>query len=239
MDPLSIATPALCVDASRLDANLARVADYARRHGLVWRPHVKTHKSPWVAARQVAAGAVGVSCATVREAEVMRAVTDDLLLAYPPVGPDRLRRTAALATTSRLGVMLDGVEAAEALSAAVRAAGTTARVLVEVDAGMRRTGAADVSAAIELAVRAAELPALTFDGFGFYPGHLRTMGPEIDGAVADLARLVAELREAAQRAGLAVATISCGAPPPSHVPPGVWPDPPDTWVFSASTPASR
>lgn len=213
MDPLSIATPALCVDASRLDANLARVADYARRHGLVWRPHVKTHKSPWVAARQVAAGAVGVSCATVREAEVMRAVTDDLLLAYPPVGPDRLRRTAALATTSRLGVMLDGVEAAEALSAAVRAAGTTARVLVEVDAGMRRTGAADVSAAIELAVRAAELPALTFDGFGFYPGHLRTMGPEIDGAIADLARLVAELREAAQRAGLAVATISCGSTP--------------------------
>lgn len=213
MDPLSIATPALVVDAARLDANLARVAGYAREHSLAWRPHVKTHKSPWVAARQVAAGAVGLSCATLREAEVMREVTDDLLLAYPPVGPDRLGRTAALAATSRLGVMLDGIEVAEALSRALVAQGGTARVLVEVDAGMHRTGAADVVAAVELATRVAGLAALTFDGFGFYPGHLRTMGPEADGAITGLSRLVVALREGARRAGLELATLSCGSTP--------------------------
>lgn len=213
MPTLEIATPALLVDAGKVERNIARVAGYAREHGLAWRPHVKTHKSPWIAARQLAGGAIGLSCATPREMEAMREVTDDLLLAYPPIGPKRLACLGALAGAARLGVMLDAVEAAEALSDVLVGTGTRARVLVEVDAGMRRTGVASVADAVALAVRVASLSGLHFDGFGFYPGHLRTMGPEVDASIAGFSALVAELREEAGGAGLEVATISCGSTP--------------------------
>lgn len=209
----ALPTPSLCLDVARVEANLARVADYAARHGLAWRPHVKTHKSSWVAARQVAHGAVGLSCATPREAEVMQAVTADLLFAYPPIGDDRLARIAGLAADTRLGVMLDSAEAAAQLSAALVARGASARVLVEADAGMHRTGVARVEELIALAARVASLPGLTFDGFGFYPGHLRTAGPEVDGSLAEMSALVMALRTASGAAGLDVRTISCGSTP--------------------------
>lgn len=206
-------TPSLLVNVARVEANLARVATYALEHHLAWRPHVKTHKSVWAGARQIAHGAVGLTCATPREAEVMRAVTDDILIGYPPVGAERLARTVALAERSRLGVMLDSREAAEGLSHALVANGATARVLVEVDAGMHRTGVVGVGAAVELAQVITALPGLTFDGFGFYPGHLRSAGPEVDASLAEMSALVAHLRAASEAAGLEVGTISCGSTP--------------------------
>lgn len=174
---------------------------------------MKTHKSVWAGARQVAHGAVGLTCATPREAEVMHEVTDDLLLAYPPIGADRVARTTALAQQSRLGVMLDSRRAAEALSHAMRAHGSAARILVEVDAGMRRLGVPTVAEAVALAEEIARLPGLAFDGFGFYPGHLRSAGPEVDASLAGMSALVDDLRSASAAAGLDVRTISCGSTP--------------------------
>jgi D-serine deaminase-like pyridoxal phosphate-dependent protein len=81
-----IQTPAPLVDVDRMHANLRRAAEYCARHGLAWRPHAKTHKSPALAAEQLRAGAVGLTVATPREAEVMAGTVDDLLLAYPPIG---------------------------------------------------------------------------------------------------------------------------------------------------------
>jgi D-serine deaminase-like pyridoxal phosphate-dependent protein len=212
-DLSSLATPALVIDLAQVDRNCARVAAYAAEHGLTWRPHVKTHKSAQVAARQLAAGARGLSCATPREAEVMATVCDDLLLAYPPVGSDRLRRTVALAARVRLSVMLDSRASASALSAALAAAGASARVVIEVDAGMRRTGVVGVEPAVELARAVAALPGLTFDGFGFYPGQLRSAGPEVDAELVRLSAMVAALRAGAEAAGLVVHTISAGSTP--------------------------
>ncbi len=210
---LTLSTPSLLVDVARVEANLARVAAYAAAHGLAWRPHVKTHKSAWVGARQIAHGAVGLTCATSREAEVMREVTDDLLIAYPPIGADRLARTAALAAHARLGVMLDSREAAEGYSHALAARRATARVLVEVDVGMQRTGVVRVNAAVALAQAVAALPGLTFDGFGFYPGHLRSAGPEVDASIAAMSALIDALRRGSAAVGLEVRTISCGSTP--------------------------
>ncbi|OJH34929.1 hypothetical protein [Cystobacter ferrugineus] len=79
-----IETPAALVDEERLERNLAKDSAYMREHGLRWRPHTKTHKVPELAARQLQAGAVGVTVATPREAEVMGAVAADVLLAYSP-----------------------------------------------------------------------------------------------------------------------------------------------------------
>ncbi|HQW67371.1 MAG TPA: alanine racemase [Gemmatimonadales bacterium] len=208
-----VATPAVVIDLAQVDRNWARVAAYAAEHGLTWRPHVKTHKSAQVAARQLAAGARGLSCATPREAEVMATVCDDLLLAYPPVGTDRLRRTSALAERVRLGVMLDSLESASGLSEAVGRVGASVRVLVEMDAGMQRTGVTGVDAAIALARDVDALPGIAFDGFGFYPGHLRSAGPEADAELVRLSTMVSELRAGAESAGLVVQTISAGTTP--------------------------
>src|SRR6185437_7353252 len=91
-----ISTPAPVVDLDRLDRNLDRMASYASAHGLALRPHIKTHKAPAVGRRQVERGAIGLTCATPRELEVMSEVTNDLLLAYPPVGAAKLERVMAL-----------------------------------------------------------------------------------------------------------------------------------------------
>ncbi|HET9132661.1 MAG TPA: alanine racemase [Gemmatimonadales bacterium] len=206
-------TPALEIDLAQVDRNCTAVARYAAAHGLAWRPHVKTHKSSRIATRQLAAGASGLTCATLREAEVMATVCDDLLLAYPPVDDDRARRAADLATQVRLGVMLDSLASAERLSVALVAVGATARVLVEVDAGMRRTGVAGEAEAVALARAVTALPGLAFDGFGFYPGHVRTAGSEVDAELARLSAFVLALRAAADAAGLEVRTISCGSTP--------------------------
>src|SRR5688500_19321066 len=78
-------TPTPVVDLARMQRNLDRMAAYASSHSLALRPHIKTHKTPWLAAEQLRRGAIGVTCATPREAEVMSEVADDVLLAYPAV----------------------------------------------------------------------------------------------------------------------------------------------------------
>src|SRR4051812_23021931 len=97
--PLKIAeleTPVPVVDLDRLARNLDRAASYATTHGLGLRPHIKTHKSPRIASEQLRRGAVGLTCATPFEAEVMSEVCDDILVAYPPVGARRAARLANL-----------------------------------------------------------------------------------------------------------------------------------------------
>src|SRR5574339_1006523 len=89
-------TPCALVDLDRLSHNLDRMAAYCVLHGLALRPHVKTHKSPRIAAEQMRLGAVGLTCATPRELEVMSETSSDLLLAYPLVGAAKLRRVLSL-----------------------------------------------------------------------------------------------------------------------------------------------
>ncbi|MHB0949013.1 MAG: alanine racemase, partial [Gemmatimonadaceae bacterium] len=126
----ALPTPALVVDLDRLERNLRRAADYARQHDLALRPHVKTHKTPWIAAEQSRLGAAGLTCATPREAELMSEVVGDLLVAYPPVGDARARRVAALPGDARVTVALDSAEAVEAIARAAAVAGREVGVYV-------------------------------------------------------------------------------------------------------------
>jgi D-serine deaminase-like pyridoxal phosphate-dependent protein len=143
----------------------------------------------------------------------MREVADDLPIAYPPIGMERLTRIAPLAEPSRVGVVLDSADAARGLAEVLATHGATARILGEVDAGMRRTGVDGVDAALALAIVVDSRPSLTFDGFGFYPGHLRDAGPEAVRGVEALSVLVAALLAGAANTGLAAQTVSCGSTP--------------------------
>src|SRR5688572_23031992 len=144
-----VPTPAAVIDLDRMSANLDRMARYTTESGLALRPHTKTHKTPELAREQLRRGAVGVTVATVREAEVMSAVADDVLLAHPPVGPQKAGRFVSLPEHVTLTVALDSKEAMTVLARAAAEQQRTVRVLVELDAGMHRVGIADPAARSE------------------------------------------------------------------------------------------
>jgi D-serine deaminase-like pyridoxal phosphate-dependent protein len=208
-------TPSAVIDLHRVHENLDRIAGYCTEHGLAWRPHVKTHKTPQIAVAQMQAGACGLTVATLREAEVMTAVAKDLLLAYPPVGAQKRRRlTELLRTGVRLTVGLDSRESLEIFSAATRAAGAAeATALVELDVGMRRTGVGDPGAAVELARRIEEDSFVEYGGVMFYPGHLRRLGSDPEEEMDRLSKTVAGFLEALEEAGLPPRIVSGGSTP--------------------------
>lgn len=233
-------TPAAVVDLDRLDRNLERVARYAADHRIALRPHVKTHKSPRLAAEQLRRGAAGVTCATPREAEVMSQVADDILVAYPPVGAARARRLLALPAHVRLTVALDSADAIDALADAARGSGRTVGVCVEIDLGMHRVGVGTPEETLALARRVAGRAPLAYAGIAFYPGHIRQPAAEQDGAIRGLTGALHEHLEMLERGGLAPRVVSGGSTPTlwrTHEISGVTEMRPGTYVFNDRTTA--
>ena len=231
----TIETPIPVIDLDRIEANLDRMAVYASAHGLALRPHVKTHKSPRVAALQMERGAAGLTCATPRELEVMSGVANSLLLAYPPVGAARLRRFLALPDSVELRVSLDSVAAIDALAVGARAASREVRVLVEADLGMHRVGVGSPDQVVELASRIAKTGNLHFEGVAFYPGHIRSAAADQDPALQALGASLTEILRALELAGLPAETVSGGSTPTawrSHEIPGVTEIRPGTYVYN-------
>lgn len=233
-------TPAPVVDLDILSANIERAARYAAEHRLGLRPHIKTHKSPRLAAEQLRAGAVGLTCATPFEAEVMSAVADDLLLAYPPVGAPRARRVAELPAHVRLTVALDSAAAVDDLAAAARAADREVAVYVELDLGMHRVGVPVVEDAIALARRVRAARPLRFAGIAFYPGHIREEVGSQDAKLASLGEALGEALARFDAAGLQAMAVSGGSTPTmwrTHELPGVTEFRPGTYIFNDRTTA--
>jgi len=227
-------TPAALVDLDRLERNIARMASYAREHGLALRPHVKTHKATVVAAAQLAAGATGLTCATPAEAAVMSAVSDDLLLAYPPVGP-KVAKLVALPERVRLTVALDSTAAIEGLAAAARAAQRPVRVYVELDVGMHRVGVTAWDEATRLARLVRERPPLEYAGIAFYPGHIRDEVGSQDAKLDALREALTSATSALARAGVAPPAVSGGSTPTmwrSHEAGAVTEIRPGTYVYN-------
>src|SRR5829696_6578835 len=234
-DLAAVETPALVVDLDRLDANLTRAAKYAATHGLALRPHVKTHKSPYVAAAQLRLGAKGLTCATPREAEVMSDVCDDVLLAYPPVGRARARRLAGLPSSLRVVAALDSEHAATELARAARDARREVGVYVELDLGMKRVGSPSVEAAVALARHVSEIDGLTFEGLAFYPGHIRESMADQDAALEALDAALSRALERFHEAGLPPRVVSGGSTPTlwrTHEVPSVTELRPGTYVYN-------
>ena len=233
-------TPALLVDVDRMARNLDRGAEYARTYNILMRPHIKTHKSPLIAREQLERGAVGLTCATPYEAEVMSEVCDDLLVMYPPVGAQRASRLAQLAERVRLTIALDSDIAANDLSRAAVDAGSRVRVLIELDAGMHRVGVQSATEAVALAQRVAGLPHLELAGIAFYPGHIRGPVAEQAGQLAELRSLVTQTRQAFATAGLKTEVVSAGSTPTlwrTHEVPGINEMRPGTYIFNDRTTA--
>jgi len=233
-------TPVPVVDLDRLARNLDQAAEYATAHGLSLRPHIKTHKSPRIASEQLRRGAVGLTCATAFEAEVMSGVCNDLLVAYPPVGMRRAARLAALPPSVTLTVALDSLAAIEDAAAAAREANRPVRVYIELDLGMHRVGVPKLDDAIALAKAVVARPPLEFAGIAFYPGHVRD---QVDAQSAKLESLSAAVQgaiNAFDRAGVRPSIVSGGSTPTlwrTHEIEGVTEFRPGTYVYNDRTTA--
>ncbi len=161
-------TPALVVDVDALERNITAMARISAAAGLALRPHAKTHKSVEIARRQIAAGAVGVCCAKLGEAEALTSGgIEGILITSPVVGAAGVERLAALAArASGLMATADHPDAVDALARS----GAALTVIVDIDPGIHRTGVADGDAAVALAQRIAASESLSFGGVQFYCG---------------------------------------------------------------------
>ncbi|RYD90147.1 MAG: DSD1 family PLP-dependent enzyme, partial [Sphingomonadales bacterium] len=168
----SFNTPVLVVDLDLLDRNIATMAAFAAERGIALRPHAKTHKSANIAQRQIAAGAVGVCCAKLGEAEAMAdGGVGAILITSPVVSAPAIARLMQLnARIPDLRVTVDNPDNVTALAAAAELAGKPLQLVVDIDPGIRRTGVPSAEAAVALAQRIAASPALKYLGVQFYCG---------------------------------------------------------------------
>jgi len=169
---LSLNTPVLVIDRDALQRNIEAMAQFARSKGMALRPHAKTHKSVEIAKLQLAAGAVGVCCAKMGEAEALaEGGVPNILITSPVVTPQAIERLIKLnGQTSGLRVVADNPDNVDALAAAAMAAGKTLDVVVDIDPGIRRTGVSSPEAALALTQRIAAAPSLRFAGVQYYCG---------------------------------------------------------------------
>ncbi len=204
-------TPALVLDMDALERNLLRMADAVKGSGVRLRPHAKSHKCAEIARRQIAAGAVGVCCQKVSEAEALaQGGVADVLVTNEIVGKQKLARLARLVREAKVGVLADDAANVADLDAAARAEGVRLDVLVEVNVGADRCGIEPGEPALALARRIAALGNLRFAGLHAYHGsaqHLRG-AEERRAAIAAASEKAHVTKALIERAGIACETVT-------------------------------
>lgn len=208
-DAGSLSTPALVVDLDVFEANLAAMASMLRGTGKTVRPHVKTHRTPELARRQIGEAAVGITCATVGEAEAMvDAGIDDVLVANEVVEPRKVARLASLARGARIAVAVDDPEPVATLSREAARIGVNVDVLIDVDVLLHRCGVASVEEAIALARVIDRSPGVQLRGIMGYEGRLRLGDDDRAGRIARAHATLAEVVAALRAAGFRVDVVS-------------------------------
>jgi D-serine deaminase-like pyridoxal phosphate-dependent protein len=163
-------TPAAVIDMDRVERNISRIQAACDAAGLANRPHIKTHKSPMLAKLQIEAGARGITCQKLGEAEVMAdAGIDDILISYNLIGEEKMARLGALQAKANMTVAADNPIVIAGLPQAAAASGRPLSVVVECDTGRKRAGVETPAEAVALAREIAASKGLIFGGFMLYP----------------------------------------------------------------------
>ncbi|HLM38945.1 MAG TPA: D-TA family PLP-dependent enzyme [Microvirga sp.] len=198
-------TPAVVIDLDVVERNIARVQALCEAAGVANRPHIKTHKSPVIASMQRDAGARGITCQKIGEAEVMAdGGHDDILIAYNILGEEKLGRLGRLLARTKVTVAADNPTVVAGLPQAAAIAGRDLDVVVECDTGRRRAGVETAAEAISLAREIASRPGLSFSGFMLYP-------PE--NAMAETQAFLDAATAGVQEMGLEPRMVSSGGTP--------------------------
>lgn len=213
-------TPLVVIDLPAMSRNITRMAEAAADGGKRLRPHGKTHKNGWIARQQIAAGAIGMTCAKPGEAEVFAAAgVDDIRIAYP-LSPTYAPRVLSLMDGVRLSTIVDDLGVAQAWSDAMEAAGRRLEVLVKIDVGTHRCGVDPATRdALGFIEQVSRMPGLDLRGLLSHAGH--SYGGESAGHIAriahDEATLMRELAAGCAARGVELAEISVGSTPTALV----------------------
>jgi len=233
-----IDTPALLIDLERVEKNLQQMQQKADQYGVRLRPHIKTHKIPELALRQVQLGACGITASKVSEAEVMaRAGIGDIFIANQIVGFQKLKRLVELSRKTNVAVGLDGIAGARRLSETFSAAGATIDYLIEVNSGLNRCGVLPGREIIALIKAVQPLPGIKFRGIFTHAGQAygKTSLAEVKQVSQFESRTMHEIAEDLQALRFNVQTVSVGSTPTMKVWEG-WPGineiRPGTYIFN-------
>ena len=204
-------TPTLLLDRAASDRNLARMVGFCRGRPGKLRPHFKNHKCVFLTQRQLQAGAVGMTCANLNEAEVL--VDNgicDVLIANQVVGSAKVELLVQLVKHARISVAVDHTDQVEAISRASVAAEAVVRLLIEVDIGMGRCGLSSSEAVLELARKLQGIRGVEFGGLQAYEGHFVNVVDREQRRIQSRAAmgLVVDTRQLIERSGIPVSCIS-------------------------------
>ena len=205
-------TPALLVDLNIMESNIARMAKTFREAGVKWRPHIKGIKIPAIAHQLLLAGAIGVTCAKLSEAEVMAAAgIRDILIANQIVGPQKAARLAALCRHADPIATVDSIEHVRELGAAAQHIGVRLRAVIEVNCGLDRCGVEPGEAVVQLAKELSAHPGLRFAGLMTWEGHtLRTAPENRRKVVEESLSLLTSSADACRANEIPVDIVNCG-----------------------------
>lgn len=213
MHKTELDTPALLIDLDKMEANIRTMAAYFTTVNAMLRPHLKTHKTPIIAHKQIAAGAIGVTCAKLGEAEaVIHAGIRDVLIANQIVGAQKIARLINLAKHSEIMVAVDNAQNVQAISEAASAKDVSVRMLVEVNIGMDRCGVEPGEPALELAELIRKSPNVNFAGLMGYEGHT-VANPdkaERNAAAREAIQILVEAKHYLEKRGVPVSIMSGG-----------------------------
>jgi D-serine deaminase-like pyridoxal phosphate-dependent protein len=207
-------TPALVIDLDAMERNIAAMAAHARKNNIALRPHAKTHKCSEIAKRQIAAGALGICCAKLGEAEALADAGIESILLTSPVVTDRgIARVMALnAKIGELRITCDNASVAARLEKAAGESGKNLRVVVDIDPGLGRTGIAPGDGAVALVEQVATAKHLIFDGLQCYAGQVQHMESPNERRDASLSAMkdLAGLRDRLIAKGISPKLVSGG-----------------------------
>jgi D-serine deaminase-like pyridoxal phosphate-dependent protein len=206
-------TPALLIDLDALEQNISTMANDIAERGASWRPHSKANKCPAIVHKEIQAGAIGVACAKLGEAEVMAANgIDNILVPNQIVGPIKARRLAALAGQCRITVAVDSAENVRELDPAAREQGTHPQVVIEVNVGMERCGVTPGEAALALAQEIASCQGLKFAGVMAWEGHCMAIDDPVEreAAIRNSCQMLVDTAELIRANGIPVEVVSAG-----------------------------
>jgi len=208
-------TPAVIIDTVKVENNINSMAQIAAQNKCNLRPHIKTHKIPELAKMQLEAGAVGISCAKLSEAEVMSdAGIKDIFIAYPLIEKQKIEKAIGLASKIRLILGVDSHENARLLSEIASACGVEVEVRIEIDTGLKRTGVTE-NIALNLAGYIRKLPGLNLTGIYTYRGLVldAKQTDNREAAGKQEGELLASLAKRLYDEGVEISDISVGSTP--------------------------
>ncbi|HEX4635250.1 MAG TPA: DSD1 family PLP-dependent enzyme [Rhizomicrobium sp.] len=206
-------TPALLVDLDVMESNIVHIAQLCRAHGVQWRPHFKGHKTLEIAQMQISAGAIGVTCAKLGEAEILAANGIlDILIANQIVGVPKVRRLIRLLESADVIVSVDSRENVRELADAAHQAGKQLGVVIEVDLGFCRAGVGPGAPVLALADEIAAHSSLRLAGVMGWEAQTTAIADAVEKekAVAAAISLLTQSADLCRKAGHDIRIVSCG-----------------------------